>query len=85
MAITVKQDAVASFGSVEPGKDFFLDDVFESDDKEKPISSGIFIYNKSEKDFECAQSLLLPFVVSRADSVIGRRYVQVSVRKLARK
>lgn len=50
--------AQSTFGKVEPGKSFFLDDVFTTDDTEKPISAGIFIYEKSEEDFECTSFLL---------------------------
>lgn len=53
MSIKQSSGAVATFGKVEPGKSFFLDDVFTSTDSEKPISGGIFIYDKSPEDFEC--------------------------------
>lgn len=56
MPISHHPAAQSTFGTVEPGKSFFLDDVFSSDDTEKPISGGIFIYEKSEEDFECAYS-----------------------------
>lgn len=59
--------AQSTFGKVEAGKAFFLDDVFTSDDTEKPISGGIFIYEKSEEDFECTPRpsflLILPILL----------------------
>lgn len=76
MPISVSKDAVGSFGSVEPGKSFFLDDVFESDDKAKPISGGIFIYNKSPEDFECGATPLLSRLI-KVLTTCSHRHVQM--------
>lgn len=54
MPISHHVAAQSTFGKVETGKYSFLDDLYTTDDTEKPMSGGIFIYEKSPEDFECA-------------------------------
>ncbi|EIM90571.1 uncharacterized protein STEHIDRAFT_117908 [Stereum hirsutum FP-91666 SS1] len=56
MPISHHVAAQSTFGKVETGKYSFLDDLYTTDDTEKPMSGGIFIYEKSPEDFEYTYS-----------------------------
>ena len=51
MTLEVVKNASTAINLIELGNGSAIDDVFATDDTEKPISGGIFTVKKAEKEF----------------------------------